>query len=142
MFLGCCYWKKTSISVYREGPSLSAQILNEKSAFSPATVVFEKYDYYRWIALTLFSLPWNYPNKWTVPLSIVIFFSLNMKINVYFQIYILLLLFQDILLTWAIGNEQWAMGIEHVRFTLPLGKGKLWFLRYQHKLLINGHIIL
>ena len=34
--------KKTSNSVYREGPSLSAQILNEKSAFSPATVVFEK----------------------------------------------------------------------------------------------------
>ena len=36
-----CYWaavteKKTS------KPSLSAQILNEKSAFSPATVVFEK----------------------------------------------------------------------------------------------------
>ena len=34
--------KKTSNSVYREGPSLSAQILNEKSAFSPAPVVFEK----------------------------------------------------------------------------------------------------
>ena len=34
--------KKTSNSVYREGPSLSAQILNEKSAFSPVTVVFEK----------------------------------------------------------------------------------------------------
>ena len=33
-----CYWaavteKKTSNSVYREGPSLSAQILNEKSGF-------------------------------------------------------------------------------------------------------------
>ena len=27
--------------------SNSAQILNEKSAFSPATVVFEKYDYYQ-----------------------------------------------------------------------------------------------
>ena len=42
-----CYWaavteKKTSISVNRERPSLSAQILNEKSAFSQATVVFEK----------------------------------------------------------------------------------------------------
>ena len=43
-----CYWaaftekKKTSNSVYREGPPLSAQILNEKSGFSPATVVFEK----------------------------------------------------------------------------------------------------
>ena len=42
-----CYWaavteKKTSNSVYREGPSLCARILNEKSAFSPATVVFEK----------------------------------------------------------------------------------------------------
>ena len=41
-----CYWaavtEKTSNSVYREGPSLSAQILNEKSGFSPATVVFEK----------------------------------------------------------------------------------------------------
>ena len=40
------YWaavtEKTSISVYREGPSLCARILNEKSAFSPATVVFEK----------------------------------------------------------------------------------------------------
>ena len=40
-----CYWatvteKKTSNSVYREGPSLSAQILNEKSDFSSATVVF------------------------------------------------------------------------------------------------------
>jgi len=34
--------KKTSISVYREGPSLCARILNEKSVFSPATVVFEK----------------------------------------------------------------------------------------------------
>ena len=34
--------EKTSISVYREGPSLCARILNEKSAFSPATVVFEK----------------------------------------------------------------------------------------------------
>ena len=38
-----CYWaaellKKTLISVYREGPSLCAQILNGKSAFSPATV--------------------------------------------------------------------------------------------------------
>ena len=127
---------------FLKGPFTSAKILNEKSAFSPAKVVFEKEDYYQSTANTLFSLPWNYPNKWTVPLSIVIFFSLNMKINVYFQIYILLLLFPDILLTWAIGNEQWAMGIEHVRFTLPLGKGKLWFLRYQHKLLINGHIIL
>ena len=29
--------KKTSNSVYREVPYLSAQILNEKSAFSPAT---------------------------------------------------------------------------------------------------------
>ena len=42
-----CFWavvteKKTSNSVYREGPSLSAQILNEISVFSPATVVFEK----------------------------------------------------------------------------------------------------
>ena len=42
-----CYWaavteKKTSNSVHREGPSLSAEILNEKSGFSPATVVFEK----------------------------------------------------------------------------------------------------
>ena len=41
-----CYWaavtEKTSNSVYREGPSLSAQILNEKLAFSTATVVFEK----------------------------------------------------------------------------------------------------
>ena len=41
-----CYWaavtEKTSNSVYRGGPSLCAQILNEKSAFSPATVVFEK----------------------------------------------------------------------------------------------------
>ena len=34
--------KKTSNSVYREGPSLCTQILNEKSAFSPATDVFEK----------------------------------------------------------------------------------------------------
>ena len=33
--------EKTSNSVYREGPSLCAQILNEKSAFSPSTVVFE-----------------------------------------------------------------------------------------------------
>ena len=32
---------RKSNEVYREGPSLSAQILNEKSAFSPATVVFE-----------------------------------------------------------------------------------------------------
>jgi len=41
-----CYWavvtEKKSNSVYREGPFLSAQILNEKSAFSSATVVFEK----------------------------------------------------------------------------------------------------
>ena len=42
-----CYWaavteKKSSNSVFREGPPLFAQILNEKSAFSPATVVFEK----------------------------------------------------------------------------------------------------
>ena len=41
-----CYWaavtEKTSNSVYREGPSLCARILNERSAFSPATVVFEK----------------------------------------------------------------------------------------------------
>ena len=41
-----CYWaavtEKTSNSVYREEPFLSAQILDEKSAFSPATVVFEK----------------------------------------------------------------------------------------------------
>ena len=29
-------------SVYRVGLSLCARILNEKSAFSPATVVFEK----------------------------------------------------------------------------------------------------
>ena len=34
--------EKTSNSVYRKGPSLCARILNEKSAFSPATVVFEK----------------------------------------------------------------------------------------------------
>ena len=45
-----CYWavvteKKTSNSVYREGSSLSAQILNEKSAFSLATVFFKKEDY-------------------------------------------------------------------------------------------------
>ena len=32
----------TSNNVYKEIPYLSAQILNEKSAFSPATVVFEK----------------------------------------------------------------------------------------------------
>ena len=31
-----------SVSVYRKGPSLCARILNEKSTFSPATVVFEK----------------------------------------------------------------------------------------------------
>ena len=42
-----CYWaavtEKTSNSVFREGPSHYAQILNEKSAFSPAiTVVFKK----------------------------------------------------------------------------------------------------
>ena len=41
------YWaavteKKISNSVYKKGLSLSAQILNKKSAFSPATVVFEK----------------------------------------------------------------------------------------------------
>ena len=41
------YWavvteKKTSNSVCREGPFFSAQILNEKSAFSPATDVFVK----------------------------------------------------------------------------------------------------
>ena len=41
-YLAAVTEKKTSNSVYREGPSLSAQILNEKSAFSPATVVFEK----------------------------------------------------------------------------------------------------
>ena len=40
--IGLLLLKKTSNSVYREGPSLSAQILNEKSAFSPVTVVFEK----------------------------------------------------------------------------------------------------
>ena len=41
-----CYWaavtEKRSISVYTEGPSLCARILNEKSAFSLAPVVFEK----------------------------------------------------------------------------------------------------
>ena len=37
-FIGLLLQKKTSNSVYREGPSLSAQILNEKTA----TVVFEK----------------------------------------------------------------------------------------------------
>ena len=42
---------------------LSAWILSEKSAFSPATVVFEK------TANRLFNLSSNYPNKWTVPLS-------------------------------------------------------------------------
>ena len=40
------YWavvtEKKSNSVNKEEPSFSAQILNEKSAFSPATVVFEK----------------------------------------------------------------------------------------------------
>jgi len=41
-FIGLLLLKKTSNSVYREGPPLSAQILNEKSTFSPATVVFEK----------------------------------------------------------------------------------------------------
>ena len=41
-FIGLLLLKKTSNSVYREGPSLCAQILNEKSAFSPGTVVFEK----------------------------------------------------------------------------------------------------
>ena len=55
-----CYWavvtEKTSNSVYREGPCLSAQILNDKSAFSRATVVFEKYDYYKSRANRLFSL--------------------------------------------------------------------------------------
>ena len=40
-YLAAVTEKKTSNSVYREGPSFSAQILNEKSAFSPATVVFE-----------------------------------------------------------------------------------------------------
>ena len=42
-FIGLLLLKKTSNTVYREGPSLCAQILNEKSAFSPGTVVFEKY---------------------------------------------------------------------------------------------------
>ena len=42
MLLAAFTEKKTSNSVYRDGPSLSAQILNEKSAFSPASVVFEK----------------------------------------------------------------------------------------------------
>ena len=55
-----CYWavvtEKTSNSVYREGPCLSAQILNDKSAFSRATVVFEKHDYYKSRANRLFSL--------------------------------------------------------------------------------------
>jgi len=56
------YWaavteKKQSNSVYREGPSLSAQILYEKSAFSLVTVVFEKKDYYQSRANKLFSLP-------------------------------------------------------------------------------------
>ena len=34
--------KKTSNSVYREGPSLSAQILKDNLDFAPATIVFEK----------------------------------------------------------------------------------------------------
>ena len=34
--------EKTSSSVSDKGPSLFARILNEKSAFSPALVVFEK----------------------------------------------------------------------------------------------------
>ena len=41
----------------QRGPSLSAQILNQKSAFSPAIVVFEKEDYYQSTANWLFSLP-------------------------------------------------------------------------------------
>jgi hypothetical protein len=41
-FIGLLLLKKTSNSVYRKEPFLCAQILNEKSAFSPATVVFEK----------------------------------------------------------------------------------------------------
>ena len=40
--IGLLLLKKTLNSVYREGPSLCLRILNEKSAFSPATVVFEK----------------------------------------------------------------------------------------------------
>ena len=57
-----CYWaavteKKTSNSVYREGPSLSAKILHQKWAFSPATVVSEKQDYYQSTANKVFSLP-------------------------------------------------------------------------------------
>ena len=40
-----CYWAavtKKNIIDYREGSSLYAQILYEKLAVSPATVVFEK----------------------------------------------------------------------------------------------------
>ena len=41
-----CYWAAVTAKKHQivsiEGPFLSAQILNEKSGFSPATVVFEK----------------------------------------------------------------------------------------------------
>ena len=67
-FIGLMLLTKTSNSIYL---SFSSQILNEKSAFSPAIVVFEKYNYYQSTANRLFSLPWNYPNKWTVPLNLI-----------------------------------------------------------------------
>jgi len=51
-----CYWAAvTEKTSNREGPSLSAQILHQKSAFSPATS--EKKDYYQSTANRLFSLP-------------------------------------------------------------------------------------
>ena len=41
-FFGLLLLKNFLYSVSDKGPSLSARILNEKSAFSPATVVYEK----------------------------------------------------------------------------------------------------
>ena len=40
--------KKQLKSVNTKVPHLSVVILNDKSAFASATVIFEKYEYYQW----------------------------------------------------------------------------------------------
>ena len=77
----CCHWniiildfglllvllKKRVNSVFAK---ISAGIPNDKSAFSPVIDNFEKKVYlHQWIANWLISLPGNFQNKWTVPLT-------------------------------------------------------------------------
>ena len=45
------------------------EIQNDNLHISPAMDIFKHYDQFPSIANKLFSLPWNYPKKWTVPLN-------------------------------------------------------------------------